>query len=505
MSARALLVLAGSSLAFACGGQTGQQLPPTGQILLYVTTDAPLPAAPGDPVDSHEPPALFDRLRVDVFAPGMSQACDGCSREFELDRIRVRDGEASMGVVPRPGVSGYVARARLYRAISVKDGEPPTLSTIDVYAALPPVEREGISKVTVVLHVEDIGQPRGSLATPSNAQPGEPDFSQIGNWPKARRVPCSGSARAGEACVPGGAFWMGHPSCGVNFDGSDASVSRLVVLSPFYVGLHEVTVEDYRASGLAKLVSESSVDPMIGPVEFPPDPPAKDTLTPDNQNFFCDYSDQPFSSQNSRENLALNCISWSTADAFCKAQGKKLPSEAEFEYVASGLRSELYVWGQEEARCGDSVWGRAGAAYYYPLVGDCRPDNGLGNYFTTFVGPPSALAPGSGQLDRLALAEGEVLDLSGNLREWTRDYWNRSSEPCWRNQALLINPECTGKSELDGELRTVKGRSWAELPGTACARVGVAPEGMSDPTLGGGHRDPIGPPGNGFRCVRSAL
>jgi sulfatase modifying factor 1 len=490
VSLRVFVVLAGAFVELACRGQSAAELPPTGQILLYVSTDAPLPPAPGERLGPNEPPALFDRLRVDIFAPGTSQPCPGCSREFELDRIRVRDGEASVGVVPPPGVSGYVARARLYRAISVKQGEPPPLSTIDVYAALPPVEREGITKTTLVLHVDDVGQPRGSMAMPTDAQPGEPDVSLPGSWPKAQRVPCSGLAAPGEACVPGGAFWMGHPFCGVDFYGADVSASRLVVVSPFYVGLHEVTVADYRASGLATRMAGSSADPSIGPPEGPPDPLVKDPLTPNDLSFFCDYSDQPFSSQTSRENLALNCISWSAASEFCKAQGKTLPSEAELEYMMSGLRSDLYVWGQDQAGCGDSVWGRGGVGVYYGNPDDCRPDNGLGSSFVTFVGQPSALAPGHGSRDRLTLAEGEVLDLSGNLREWTRDLWNRSTEPCWNNKLLLTNPECATKSDIDGETHTLKGGSWAHEPGTACTRIDGPP---SD-----------GNPTTGFRCIRSA-
>jgi len=38
----------------------GANAPPTGQIVLYVATDAPLPAARDKPVDPDEPPALFD-------------------------------------------------------------------------------------------------------------------------------------------------------------------------------------------------------------------------------------------------------------------------------------------------------------------------------------------------------------------------------------------------------------------------------------------------------------
>src|SRR5437879_4730035 len=58
MKPSAVRWLTACALVLACGGQTAQVLPPTGQIKLYVTTDAPLPAAPGEAVDPNEPPAL---------------------------------------------------------------------------------------------------------------------------------------------------------------------------------------------------------------------------------------------------------------------------------------------------------------------------------------------------------------------------------------------------------------------------------------------------------------
>jgi len=81
-------------------------------------------------------------------------------------------GDASIGIVPPPGVGGYVARARLFRGITVKDDEPPQLSTIDVYAALPAVMREGINEETIVLRVKDLGHPVGSLSEPTGALAG---------------------------------------------------------------------------------------------------------------------------------------------------------------------------------------------------------------------------------------------------------------------------------------------------------------------------------------------
>jgi len=158
---------------------------------------------------------------------------------------------------------------------------------------------------------------------------------------------------------------MGHPDVGFNDDGSDASETRLVVVSPFYVDLHEVTVAEYRASGLAKLEAGSSVDPAIGPPEVPPPADTQGALTPNDPQFFCDYSDAAFSPKNSRESLALNCVSWEAASAYCDSLGKALPSEAEFEFMASGLRSDLFLWGEDLPQCDDSVWGYGGAGFYF--------------------------------------------------------------------------------------------------------------------------------------------
>lgn len=477
MTSRGTALLAVFVLWLGCGREPLPE-PATGQILLYVTTDAPLPPGIGEALDPNAPPALFDRLRLDVFAPSATAPCGECSRDFALDRIRVRQGEASIGIVPPPGVTGYVARARLFRYLSLEGGEPPALSTVDVYAALPAVEATGIVTVTVVLHVDDVGRPRGSLKAPTPAVIGAPDFSRVGVWPKATPTACTKPAGLGEVCVPGGAFWMGHPHAGIHNPGTDAHVTRLVVLSPYFVDLREVTVAEFRGSGLAKLEAGSSTDPLVGPTDPPPE---TGKLTPNDEQFFCTYSDLPLPPNKSRENLPVNCVSWAAADSFCRAQGKRLPSEAEYEYLAGALRSDLFVWGTDTPACGDSVWGRGG--FLQDGANDvCRVLPDLG-------GPQPA---GQGKRDRLTLNGQEVLDLMGNVSEWTRDHWNRDTEPCWSGRTLLDNPVCDTPGTLDPqtpERRTVKGQSWAGLVYPAAAR--------------GNGGMPMNS-GRGFRCVRPA-
>ena len=68
-------------------------------------------------------------------------------------------------------------------------------------------------------------------------------------WPSAVRVPCAGSAAAGEVCVPGGAYWMGNAKLTGEGTGDAADRLRLVVVPPFFLDATEVTVGRVRAAG----------------------------------------------------------------------------------------------------------------------------------------------------------------------------------------------------------------------------------------------------------------
>jgi formylglycine-generating enzyme len=416
-----------------------REVPPEGQLVIFVTTDAPVGPGGATP--------LFDRMRVDVVAPGEREACAGCTREFALDDERMARGEASFGFFPRVHTPGYRARVRVFRSGGTASGEPRPASTLESTVLLPEVGEEGVVDVTVMLPLAELARPRGSLESPMAADLGRPLPGVVGSFPGARTVPCAGAAREDEACVPGGAFWMGNPRLDVlDARETDGISERIVVLSPFYLDRAEVTVAAMRAARVARVIDD--------PVEASPARPG------------CIYTAEP----GKDDERPVNCLSWQRARAFCTKVGKRLSSEAEYEYAAGALSSRAFPWGADLPACGDAVYGD-----------DTCP---------RVAGPSIA---GAGVRDRVTLGAAVVVDLAGNLRELVADRFRRGNEPCWGN-GIFVDPVCELDPAETNVARSVRGGSYSD-EGTllrAALRGFLADERFAVSEI------------VGFRCARNA-
>jgi formylglycine-generating enzyme len=96
----------------------------------------------------------------------------------------------------------------------------------------------------------------------------------------------------------------------------------------------------------------------------------------------------------------ISCVTWFEAAAFCAAEGKRLPTEAEWEYAASGgSEQRLYPWGNEAPSVERAVFGCL-------FDGDSACTDGD----LPVVG---SLPQGAGRFGQL--------DLAGSVWEWTQD------------------------------------------------------------------------------------
>ena len=230
--------------------------------------------------------------------------------------------------------------------------------------------------------------------------------------PAGAVMPGSGAIQDGSrVLVPDGTFIMGL------FDEDPLRLQQAglkrVTVSSFYVDKYEVSNREYRAWA-------------EGQPDMQPDPAAWEdagaVVARDSYYEGASFADYP-----------VVAVTWNQAQAYCEAQGGRLPTEAEWEYVArSGRAGGIYPWDGPEPRAANGGY----LANYNPGRGGYAAD---GYAFTA----PVAAFPST---------PWGIYNIAGNVAEWTLDNYT----PSYSNIGDF-NPRFESEEET---LHIVRGGSW---------------------------------------------
>lgn len=442
-AARASAALVSAVVLFTTGACETRELAPLGEVVVVVDTDLPVPrVASGLRVDTYTRDGIWLESRDialrdprDWPASFSLQAADDTRDRDVVVRLRVH-GERMRDVVGGPRLiangtdvtpaSEPEPSLTVDRLISVRlvAGERGRLQTVarascaGVVARLDPgaletcVDGEGTRQPVAVAVVEpDLSTPRVTLAgtAASTACPGDPSPDRL--------------------CVEGGAFVMGADDVQVVPDPALPSTpERVVRVRSLIVDRDEVTVARFR-DALARGF-------------HPPDPPgATEAELGTTTDTTCSFSAAP----RGREEFAMSCVSWRTARAFCTFASGDLPSEAQWEYLATSAArpgKTMFPWSDDPPDCARAVYGRLALA---GLPGGCEKEAGSGPRAVSNAGSP--IAPGD-------VSPSRARGLGGGVAEWTRNTPLRYDAPCGRG----IDPACEDPAT---DAHVIRGGAWA--------------------------------------------
>jgi len=321
--------------------------------------------------------------------------------------------------------------------------------------------------------------------------------------PPSVATPAPGPAPAGMVWIPGGEFAMGS-------DGVNDSLCELPGLTKDCLPIHQVRVDDFWMDAtevtndqFAQFVAATGyitvAERKPRQEDYPTAPPenlvaGSVVFTPTQEpvpldNYFQWWSyvhgadwrhpQGPGSTIEGKGNYPVTQIAYADAVAYATWAGKRLPTEAEWEFAArGGLTQKRYAWGDElkpDGKWMANIWeGR------FP-VKDTGEDG--------FAGvAPVAQFPANGY---------GLHDVAGNVWEWTSDWYRPDTYAERARAGVADNPHGPAASfdpaEPGEKKRVLRGGSFL-CTDQYCTRYMVGTRGKGEVTSGSSHL--------GFRCVQ---
>ncbi|MGD0091177.1 MAG: SUMF1/EgtB/PvdO family nonheme iron enzyme [Planctomycetota bacterium] len=269
-----------------------------------------------------------------------------------------------------------------------------------------------------------------------------------------------GGVKMDMVLVPAGEFMMGADDGEAN----EKPLHKVKISQPFYIGKYDVTVEQFRVFADATNFQTEAEKYKTGNT-------AKDgkwQMDAAGVNW-----KQPGFAQTPQHPVVL--VSWNDAQSFTawltRLSGRdiRLPTEAQWEYVARGPGSPKYPWGEKwegiPANVADASLKAAGFSMEW---GQINEDDGFP--YTSPVGHYKNSASWCG-----------AFDMAGNVWQLVEDRFS--------DKYYAVSPNVDPLGPTNGGERVSRGGSWANVPGICrCARrTHWRPEGRAADC--------------GFRCV----